>query len=94
METVKNHDGIKRAISKLLEKYKIYIHNYWATDSESNISSELKKKLELDVKEKFNSSPNKKIMEYLSPDIDLYNRVSNRFNPNSDNWDDISWLRK
>jgi len=32
-------------------------------------------------------------MEYLLPDIDLYNRVSNRFNPNGDIWDDISWLR-
>jgi|APGre2960657373_1045057.scaffolds.fasta_scaffold00074_1 hypothetical protein len=94
MEPVKNHDGIKWAISKLLEKYKIYISHYWASDKESNISSKVKKKLEADIKEKFESSPNEKIMEYLSPDIDLYNRVSNRFNPNSDNWDDISWLRK
>jgi len=94
MEPVKNHNGVKWAIAKLLEKYKIYIHNYLATDSESNISSELKKNLELDVKEKFNSSPNEKIMEYLLPDIELYNRVSDRFNPTGNNWDDISWLRK
>ncbi|MEY4334217.1 MAG: hypothetical protein RLZZ196_2960 [Bacteroidota bacterium] len=94
MESVKNHDGVKWAIVKLLEKYKITISQYWANDQESNISFERKKKLEADIKEKFQALPNEKIMEYLLPDIDLYNRVSQQFNPNGDNWDDISWLRK
>ena len=94
LESVKNHDGVKWAIAKLLEKYKIYIDRYWATNQKSNISSKAKKKLEADIKEKFESSPNEKIIEYLLPDIDLYNRVTNRFNPNGNMWDDISWLRK
>jgi hypothetical protein len=91
---VKNHNGVKWAITKLLEKYKIYVDQFWALDVKSNISSQTKKKLEADIKEKFESSPNEKIMEYLLPDIDLYNRVTNRFNPTGDSWDDISWLRK
>ena len=94
MESVKNHDGVKWAIAKLLEKYKIYIDSYWATDGKSNISSGAKKKLEANIKEKFKSSPNEKIMEYLLPDIDLYNRVVQKFNPSGDAWDNISWLRK
>jgi hypothetical protein len=94
LESVKNHDGVKWAIAKLLEKYKIYIDRYWATNQKSNISSGIKKKLVTDIKEKFSSCPNEKIMEYLLPDIDLYNKVSDRFNSNGNTWDDISWLRK
>lgn len=94
VESVKNHDGVKWAISKLLEKYKIYISHYWADDKESNISTVSKKKLEATIKENFISSPNKRIMEYLLPDIELHDRVFQRFNPSGDNWDNISWLRK
>jgi hypothetical protein len=94
MESVKNHDGVKWAIEKLLEKYKIYIDQYWASNGASNISSVTKKKLEADIKEKFESSPDEKIMEHLLPDIDLYNRVVQKFNPSGNIWDEISWLRK
>ena len=94
MESVKNHVGVKWAIAKLMEKYKIDISYFWATDGKSNISSQTKKKLEADLKEKFESSPDEKIMEHLLPDIDLYNRVVQKFNPAGDTWDDISWLRK
>ena len=95
MESVKDHNGVKQVISKMLEKHKIYLPgNYWASEYESNISSNRKKQLEAVVKEKFNSSPNEKIMEYLLPDISLYNKVVQKFNPSGDVWDNISWLRK
>jgi len=94
MEPVKNRNGVKEVISKLLEKHKIYISNFWANNRQSNISSLRKKELEVVVKEKFNSSPNEKIMKYLLPDVDLYNRVVQKFNPSGNIWDEISWLRK
>lgn len=93
-DVVGSHNDIKNLVSIMMEKNYISVMDKWATAANANISSSYKKKLEFRIKEMFEENPSQEILDYLAPDVELYNNVIERFNPCGKTWDEISWLRK
>lgn len=77
---------------KLLWQYGVKILGRWQHDRARPASDELKQ-LQKDVKLLCESNYQNEMSWYFWQDLQLYYRVSERFNPRGIDWPNISWLR-
>ena len=94
IDVLNDHIQVRAMLSMLLKKHQIYwMEDKWPNSKNSNFSSIKEKEVAAFLKEKFENNPSKEIVDYLSPDVDLYSRVVANFNKDGKTWDEISWLR-
>ena len=88
-----SHQQVVNLTSKLLNTYSIETDNKW-NFHQAHYGDSKKLQLATDLKTLWESSnlPDS-IRLCLDRDIDLYNQVIKKFNPDGDSWKEISWLK-